>query len=466
MDRNTRMLKTTLIYFIGNFGSKILSFFLLPIYTYWLNPEQFGEIDLLLNIIPLIGPIFTLQATEVIFRFLFECKTLDEKKENITNAFFIFIFGFFVFLVIYLPYSIITNFKYTFLFGMYFFVLYLGIFIQQIMRGLKKNISYSFTGIISTLVYGIVNILLIKTMKEKSLLIAPILASTLVFIFGIYSTKFLSYINLKMINLKVIKKQLNYSLPLVPNQICWWFNGVVGKYIINYYIGISANGILAVATRFPNLLSTIMQIYLLAWTENSICEYKSSDKDEYYSKNLNNLMEFLLFGISGILIIIKIYFSYYINENYLKAFNLIPFLLIAMFFNCTSTFLGSIYTASQNTKGAFYTTIYAAFFNVLFSFLLIPKYGLLGYTFANIISYILFFFIRYKDIKKISNIKLKIPSILAIISFIISIISYFVLSVTFSIIIFIIIIILFTVNYKKLVLFTVKKIIDLLKVKH
>ncbi|MDP4381190.1 hypothetical protein, partial [Escherichia coli] len=76
---------------------------LLPLYTYWLSPEQFGEIDLILNIVPLIGPIFTLQTTETIFRFLFECKTEKEKKINITNAFVIYMCGIIVFFVLYIP---------------------------------------------------------------------------------------------------------------------------------------------------------------------------------------------------------------------------------------------------------------------------------------------------------------------------------------------------------------------------
>ena len=91
MDRDKRMFKTTIIYFIGNFGSKLLSFFLLPIYTAWLDPAAFGKVDLILNIVPLIGPIFTLQTTESIFRFLFDCKTEEEIKKNITSAFVIYI---------------------------------------------------------------------------------------------------------------------------------------------------------------------------------------------------------------------------------------------------------------------------------------------------------------------------------------------------------------------------------------
>lgn len=451
MNRNNRMIKTTLIYFIGNFGSKLLSFLLLPLYTYWLSPEQFGEIDLLLNIIPLIGPIFTLQTTETIFRFLFECKSDEEKRLNITNAFVIYICGMICFFVIYIPYCIISDFKYSFLFGVYFVILYFSIFVQQVMRGFQKNILYSLSGILSTLVYGVTNVFLIKIISEKSLLIAPTLGAISIIIFGFFKIKLFSFLDYKLINGNIIKKQLNYSLPLVPNQISWWVNGVIGKYIINFFIGTSANGILAVATKFPNLLSTITQIYFLAWVENSIYEYKSKDRDEYFSNNLNGLIEFLLFSMSGILIVVKVYFLYAIDEKYTQALNLIPILFLAMLFNSISTFLGSVYTASQKTKDAFFTTIYAGISNIILSFIMIPKLGLYGYAFANLFSYIVFSIVRMKSVKKICDIKIKLTSSLSIVSFIVAYISYLNFDILKNIVVLFIIGILFLYNYKEII---------------
>ena len=450
MNRNNRMLKTTLIYFIGNFGSKLLSFLLLPLYTYWLKPEQFGEIDLIINIVPLIGPIFTLQTSETIFRFLFECNTVEEKKYNITNAFFIYICGMICFFILYIPYCILTNFKYSILFGIYFMMLYLSLFIQQLMRGFQKNILYSSSGIISALIHGVTNIILIKIIAEKSLLVAPILSAITISILGILKIKLFSFLDFKLIDLQIIKKQLKYSLPLVPNQICWWFNGAVGKYIINFFIGTSANGVLAVATKFPALISTITLIYFLAWAENSIYEFKSKDRDEYFSKNLNGLIEFLLFSIGGVLIVIKIYFHYTINGKYLEAFYIIPILLVAVLFNSIATFLGSIYTASQNTKGAFYTTIYAGISNIVLSFVMVPKFRIYGYALANLFSFIIFSFVRFKSIKKMCNIQIKFPCILSITSFCISYGSYLYLDVLESFGVLFIIGILFLYNYKEL----------------
>ena len=239
MERNKRLFKTTIIYFIGSFGSKLLIFFLLPIYSKYLATEQYGNLNLVTNIVPLIGPIFTLQITETIFRFLCTAKE-EEKGKYITNATFLLICGFIAFLILYIPTSIIINFQYFWLFMIYFITNYLGLFFQQVLRGMGKNIDYSITGVISTIVQLLVNILMIQVIYEKSILLATIIGSTIVMIYVLFRIKFFRYIRIKSISKDTIKKMLNYSLPLIPNQISWWFNGTIGLYVLQFFAGASA----------------------------------------------------------------------------------------------------------------------------------------------------------------------------------------------------------------------------------
>lgn len=239
MDRNTRLFKTTIIYFIGTFGSKLLIFFLLPLYSNYLSTEQYGNLSLVTNIVPLIGPIFTLQITETIFRFLCTAKE-EEKSDYISNAIFLLFAGIMLFIITYIPIAIITKFEYTFLFMMYFIANYLGIFVQQVLRGFGKNIDYSITGVLSTIVQLLINVVMIKFIYEKSILLATIIGSTVIIIYALFRIRIFRYINKKLISKHTIKKMLRYSLPLVPNQISWWFNDTVGLYILRLFVGASA----------------------------------------------------------------------------------------------------------------------------------------------------------------------------------------------------------------------------------
>lgn len=405
MERNKRLFKTTIIYFIGTFGSKLLVFFLMPLYSAYLSTEQFGTVNLITNIIPLIGPVFTLQVTETIFRFLCTSKDEDEKKKYITNSFIIFLMGIAVFILFYVPISIITKFQYAILFILYFIFNYFATYLQQVLRGVRKNVDYTITGVLSTVIQLIINIVLIKYLYERSMLLAYVVGSVTIIVYALIRLKFFQYIKFKLFNKDIIKNMLKYSIPLIPNQISWWLNGTAGLYILEYFSGTSATGLVSFANKFPTLLMTVNSIFLLAWTESSIYEYNSKDKAEYYSSNLENFSKFLILFSALLLPAIKIYYEFFIAETYHESISLVPLMFVAMIFNAISAFVGTVYTASMKTKGAFYTTIIAAIVNLIFAIILIPLCGQYGYVIANIISYVAFYIVRRISINKIVKLK-------------------------------------------------------------
>jgi len=291
MSKGSQIIKTTAIYFIGYFVSKILDLFLLPINTTYLTAEDFGNVDLIISTLPLIAPIFTMNVTEAIFRFLCTDKNLEDRKKSITNSFVIFSIGILIFTILYIPFVKKFNTTYTLLFSIYFLLTYMGVFFQQILRGLKRTVEYAVIGVILSVIHAIMNILLVVKfgMGGESLLISTIAGSLVISIVIAIRIKIWEFIDFTKVSKLQINKQLQFGITLIPNQISWWIMGLIGKYILIYFHSPSDNGILAVASKFPGLLTTIYTISFLAWTENAIREFESDNRDEYYSKG------FLLF---------------------------------------------------------------------------------------------------------------------------------------------------------------------------
>ena len=82
LTRRQYLFSNTLIFAIGNFATKLINFFLIPLYTSVLNPIQYGTIDLITTITTIATPILTLNISEAVMRF-----NLDEKadKNSITK---------------------------------------------------------------------------------------------------------------------------------------------------------------------------------------------------------------------------------------------------------------------------------------------------------------------------------------------------------------------------------------------
>ncbi len=74
-----KLIKNTLIYSIGSFGSKNLSFLLLPLFSLYLTTVEMGQYDLILTFVLLVTPLITLQLSDAIYRWLI---ATDKKVPN------------------------------------------------------------------------------------------------------------------------------------------------------------------------------------------------------------------------------------------------------------------------------------------------------------------------------------------------------------------------------------------------
>lgn len=399
------LLRTTGIYFVGNFASRLLMFFLLPLYTAYLSTSDYGVVDLLMSILPLIGPIFTLQATESIFRFLFDKATIEEKKICVSSSLTIMLAGFFLFVALYFGLGIYQKLMYGILFAIYFVVSYFGTFVQQASRGLGYSNAYAVSGVVSTIISATINIALIvgAGFGGDALLIAAISSSVAVFILLSIWIKLPKYISLKSVRRTEIVEQIKYGAPLIPNQICWWALSLMGKYIILAYWGTSVSGVLAFAVIFPNIITIVTQIFFLAWVESAIRTFQREESGKYYSDAFCVFLP-LVFSVATVLIpFAYLYTEVAISNDFQEGIQYISVLMLASVFNCFATFLGSVYTAAKKTSQAFSTTIVAAFVNIVFSFLLIPQLGIWGYSVASLLCYIAFFIVRIPSIRRFIN---------------------------------------------------------------
>ena len=144
--------KNTLWMTIGNFSSKLLTFFLVPLYTTCLSTGEYGTADLLSITVNLLAPFLTLAASEGVLRF-----TLDREKDN-KQVFSISItivgIGFAILLAgSSLVLSFISLSDYYLFFILYYLTFVLNSVCNQFVKGLEHITVYVISGILSTVSY-------------------------------------------------------------------------------------------------------------------------------------------------------------------------------------------------------------------------------------------------------------------------------------------------------------------------
>lgn len=418
MNKEKRLIKNTLIYAIGNMGSKLLTFLLIPLYTEYLSSGEYGTFDLIVNTVTLLMPLVTFQLSEGIYRYILTENDNKKIEKYISNGILVVIGNVIVFTIVYYIFCVFVAFKNKLGIYIYFVSMCLYTLWSQIARGLKKNLQYAIAGMLVTLVTMILNILFIVkfSIGINGLIYSYSLGFLVGFIYLEITTKIISFIKIKNFSRKFRGRLMKYSVPLIPNAASWWIMNVSDRYAITYLMGEAFNGIYAIANKFPSIIVVVNSLFNLAWQESSIMEYSSEDRDEFYTNMFNNFMKLQFTSIIVLLSFTKIGFSILVKGDFYLGYRTAPILYLASIFSAFASFYGTGYLSAKDTKASLYTTMLGAGVNIILNFILIPMVGIYGAAIATLISNLLVWIIRLKHTKKYFNIKINIRVFLSLIS--------------------------------------------------
>lgn len=464
MSREKALVKNTFIFMIGNFASRFLGFFLLPLYTFNLSKTEYGYYQYVLPILSILLPIATIQINDAIYRYLLNSESEEESDRIITSSSLITCVGLAVFTAVFCIFASFRSFPHSGAILIYAILSVLSGMWQQIARGLQKNLDYAVSGVLFTAVTLASNVvlLLLFHMKEDALFYSSALAAVSVLIYIELKIHVLKRIRLRMKKLELTRKLMRYSIPLLPNSINWWVINSFSRYIIIQNYGIGANGIFAAANNFPTLLVALNSIFYMAWQESAIKEYKSEDKNEFYTNMFNIYMKF---QFCMMLILLPVTFwgtLFIIGKEFSESWKYVPFLYAGTVFMSFSLFYGTGYLSSKDTKGAFTTSVTGAVINLCLNLVMIPMFGIQAASISNMVAFAAMWVFRGIQTRKYFNIRVDMRSLLILLLLTgIYIAFYFVNSTAVNVILFVLSFVIFYVFNRSLVM----KSLDFIKSK-
>ncbi len=467
MNKKKQLVKNTIIIFFGRVCTQLISFFLLPLYTSYLNTSEYGIVDLIQTYVTLFVPIITLELEMSIFRYLVDARS-SKKETNklISNNFFVLFVSLFIFTCLYLIINCFINIPFRWIILIDVFVCVLSGNFLQIARGFGKTLDFSISCILTGLTTVISNIILIIFfhMGAEGMIISMALANGVCSLYLFIRLKLYSKIKLQKVDFKLLKEMYKYSLPLIPNGISWWIVNVSDRSIISWILGAGANGLYAISNKFPTIISSLTGIFNLSWAESAALHINSKDRDEFFSDITNTVIKlFSALGV-GMIACMPFVFPILIDQKYLEAYNYIPFLILGTVFNVVICLYSQVYLAKKLSKQVATTAIIGAIINVIINFLLIRKLGLYAASLSTAISYFVMMLYRHFDLKKYINIKIeKGLAIKTVIIFTFSIILFFQKNIYLDIINLLVVCIYVFILNKSFLTVSIKTIIKKLK---
>ena len=391
----------TLIFAIGTIGSKLIVFFLLPIYTNALSSEEYGVADYIITLSEIIRPFVSLAIYNALLRYGL---SKNEKKEDVVlGCVIVFLIGTVASIIItplFGLYETISEWKWCLC--AYTVIVFLHKIAMINLKISDKNKMYAVLSIVQAFVTAILSILSLVVLKRgiSGYLLSSTVAYAITSVLALFLGEIWKDLKKASYNADLMRKMIGYSLPFIANDISWFFIHSSDKFMIESMINQEALGIYTAASKIPLLVTVVASIFSQAWDIAVVREYEE-DNDRNYFTNVFNYFCIFVIGLTiGLITIIKPFMSIYVGEEFFSAWMYVPLLAIASALSAFSSFLGAFYSAEKNSVVIMKSTIIAAIVNIICNFILIKKIGIWGAVIGTVIAYFILTLRRLRGISK------------------------------------------------------------------
>lgn len=401
-NRYIKLAKNSGIMLAGNISSKVISFLLLPVYTKFLSTAAYGESDMISVYASILLAVITCCVADGMF--VFPKKENEEGKAKYFTSGLLFVIGTFSLLALLLfALDLIFDRESTsggilLLDKWWIYLLSFSMFTQQYCQqftlSLEKTVCYSLTGVVMTILLAVLAIILLPIYGLPGYLWSLIIANFGAALFSFITSKSYLFFSFKSLDYQYIKNLLGYGVPLIPNSIMWWLVNGLNRPLMEHYLGLSAIGIFAVASRFPSVLTVIFQVIGQGMSISVIDEFNKKDFNEFYNRILKILTVSVLFVGVVLSLGSKIIIRVFAAAEYFEAWKYMPMLTLAVIFQCMGGFVGNVFMAEKKSKFFFYSSFWASLASILLTILLINVWGITGVCIAVIGSFLTLFVMR------------------------------------------------------------------------
>ncbi len=397
-----RLGKETLIYGTSTVLARLLNFCLVPFYTYYLLPGDYGVIATTFAVIALLNVIFLFGMDQSYLRFASEH---PQKTDVFQHCFYgVLINGVAVSVLLWLfarPFAALIGIgaQYSYLIHLTVWILLLDVLNMIAFTKLRlERRAWYFAGVrtASIIINVLGNIFFIAVLKKgiASILWANIFASltSLLLLSPVIMHELLA--KKPQFSKALTRDMLQFAWPFVPSGLASLFISVIDKPILVHLVGLSQVGIYQANFKIGVFMMLLVSMFDQAWRPFFLAHANEPDAKQTFARVLTcftALGTWFLLGLSFLMppIIQSNLFGNFhlISPNYWSGLGVIPCVLTGYFFYglYVNFMVGPVMT--KKTRVLLGITLLGALTSITTNLTLVPYIGILGAGWAVALSY-------------------------------------------------------------------------------
>lgn len=384
------------LYTFSSILVKAIGFLLLPVYTLFLTPEDYGITNLVTSFNGVASFVVAFSLYSAVVRFYADYKDDREKMKQFYGTIIVFVFcsgcifvglGFILHELLirwlfkgiaFYPVVVIALLTLTFI--------CLHTVHQSIMQGMQAGKKLT---LINLTVFGLqvgLNLLFIGVFKLGAIgvLLASLIINLSYFVYMLYDLKANNLI-VFCLNKTLLREALSYSLPLMPHNLSTHIASFAARVFINNSGSLATVGLYSIAWQFGSIIDMVQASVNRAFAP---WFYEIMNRGEAGAKGeIIRLSRVLLILYSLVYMVIGLFSQEVVilmtNERYIMAWTAIPVLVVAFSVKSIYYFyVNVLYYYKQAANKIFIATITGSFADIILAVILVPVYGMYGAALA------------------------------------------------------------------------------------
>ena len=393
-----------IIYGIGQTLTSAAGFFLIPVYTNYLSPEDYGLASLLSVTISALMAIFSFGIYSALFRSFYDYDNDRDREVVISTALYLLLLSaVFLQVIGFFGSGIISNL----LFGTEYYKNFLlcsfltaGFQLLQaipfaVYRIRQASKQYSLYTILFFFIrIGLILCLVISfQLGVWGVVLGNLIASVISTIVLIWSLR--KHLILAISKLEV-EKMLRFGLPIVIVDLTGLVLNISDRYFLEHFGGLSQVGIYSLGYQIGMVIQILLvQPMKLIWPPMMFAVEKTEYAHRFYSRILTYFLFVGFWAFLAVSLLSDNVLRLIANPSYWSAPTVIPLICVAYILMGIQEILNVGLAIHRRTEFYAYVFVIGAVVNVVLNLVLIPNFGMMGAAYATVIAFLVICITKY-----------------------------------------------------------------------
>jgi O-antigen/teichoic acid export membrane protein len=393
-----RLAGKSVVYGLGTVLLRSVGLLVLPLYTHYLTPEDYGVVALATTLTAFLTLMYPLSLYSAVSRFHFLSSSEDERRRN-NGTIWIAILALGLVVSVCLDQGgarlfhwLYANLPFRPFVRMSIWTAFFTLFNMvpmSLLQAKEQPGAYVGWSIVSLLVTNTLIIVLVAVRHQGAFgyLAATLIANA---VLAVPMTVLTLRDAALAFDVAILRRALSFSLPLVPHGLASWALGLSDRAILMHFVSLAAIGLYSLGYQFGSIMIMASGAVTNAWIP--FLYKRVADEGDASKPGLTRLVTYYVLVVNAIAVALCLFSRDTIvlltSAPFHAAAPVVPIVVIGYLWNSLYIVPANFLFVANRTSHLPIATMGGAVLNVVLNLILVPRYGIMAAAWTTLAAFL------------------------------------------------------------------------------